>query len=78
MTSLQTIIQTATISAALLGAGGIATLSVFDLPIIRSQPADRALPSLRWLFSRGSHVFPTAIVSNYSQRKLRYSSSVQC
>jgi hypothetical protein len=71
MASLQTVVQTVAISSALIGAGGIATLSAFDLPIIRSQPADRALPSLRWLFSRGSHVFPTAIVSDrtpYSDR----------
>ncbi|KAJ3014631.1 hypothetical protein HKX48_005030 [Thoreauomyces humboldtii] len=47
------------ISTALAGAGAIACLSAFDLPILLSQPASRSLPSLRWLFSRGSHVFPT-------------------
>ncbi|KAK5946638.1 hypothetical protein PMZ80_000781 [Knufia obscura] len=48
------------ISTALLAAGGIATLSLFDVPELQSQPASRSLPSIRWLFSRGSHIFPTA------------------
>ncbi|OAK93483.1 hypothetical protein IQ06DRAFT_94974 [Phaeosphaeriaceae sp. SRC1lsM3a] len=48
------------ISTALLASGGIATLSLFDVPLISSQPASRALPLTRWLFSRGSHIFPTA------------------
>ncbi|KAK7721212.1 hypothetical protein SLS64_001508 [Diaporthe eres] len=42
--------------------GGIATLSLFDVPILRAQPASRSLPSVRWLFSRGSHIFPTAAI----------------
>ena len=53
-------VQTATISISLFVAGGNAALSTFALPIIESQPASRALPSIRWLFSRGSHIFPTA------------------
>lgn len=44
----------------LLGAGGILSLTLFDIPILASQPASQSLPSTRWLFSRGSHVFPTA------------------
>ncbi|KAJ3164596.1 hypothetical protein HDU88_005243 [Geranomyces variabilis] len=48
------------ISTALLGAGAIACLSLFDVPILQAQPASRSLPSIRWLFSRGSHVFPSA------------------
>ncbi|KAF2418386.1 hypothetical protein EJ08DRAFT_63800 [Tothia fuscella] len=54
------LIQTLSISTALLTSGGIATLSLFDIPILKSQPASRSLPSIRWLFSRGSHIFPTA------------------
>jgi hypothetical protein len=44
----------------LIGSGGILALTFFDVPILASQPASRSLPSTRWLFSRGSHVFPTA------------------
>ncbi|KAL5115089.1 hypothetical protein ACEQ8H_007004 [Pleosporales sp. CAS-2024a] len=54
------LLQLFSISTALLASGGIATLSLFDVPILQSQPASRALPLTRWLFSRGSHVFPTA------------------
>jgi hypothetical protein len=53
-------VQIFSITTALLASGGIATLSLFDVPIISSQPASRALPLTRWLFSRGSHIFPTA------------------
>ncbi|KAF2829524.1 hypothetical protein CC86DRAFT_368521 [Ophiobolus disseminans] len=59
MSSTQAL-QVFSISTALLASGGIATLSLFDVPIIKSQPASRALPMTRWLFSRGSHIFPTA------------------
>ena len=48
------------ISTSLIAAGGIAALSLFDIPELRAQPASRSLPSTRWLFSRGSHIFPTA------------------
>ncbi|TGO48657.1 hypothetical protein BOTNAR_0465g00050 [Botryotinia narcissicola] len=54
------IVQTLSISSSLLASGGIATLSLFNIPELRSQPASRALPSIRWLFSRGSHLFPEA------------------
>lgn len=57
-------LETLTISTALITAGGIATLSAFDVPLLRSQPASRSLPLLRWLFSRGSHVFPTGIIAS--------------
>lgn len=60
MSALTTILQTTAISTSLLAAGGIATLSLFDVPLLQSQPASRSLPSIRWLFSRGSHIFPTA------------------
>ena len=55
-------IQTLSVSVSLLAAGGIAGLSLFDVPELQSQPADRALPQIRWLFSRGSHIFPQASV----------------
>ncbi|KAG9496611.1 hypothetical protein J7337_011387 [Fusarium musae] len=48
------------ISTALMASGGIATLTFFDVPELQSQPASRSLPCIRWLFSRGSHVFPSA------------------
>jgi len=60
MSTIASIIQLLSVSTALVGAGGIATLSAFDIPILQAQPASRSLPSTRWLFSRGSHVFPTA------------------
>ena len=53
-------IQTASIATSLIAAGGIAALSLFDIPELQSQPASRSLPSIRWLFSRGSHIFPPA------------------
>lgn len=55
-------IQITSITTSLLAAGGIAALSLFDIPLLASQPADRALPLVRWLFSRGSHIFPQAAV----------------
>jgi len=61
MTATQTL-QILSITSSLLSAGSIATLSVFDIPIMRSQPASRSLPMLRWLFSRGSHIYPTQSV----------------
>lgn len=68
-------LQIISISTALLGSGGIATLSGFDIPMIRSQPASRSLPMVRWLFSRGSHVFPTmAVISSGSFFALAYQS----
>ncbi|KAH7394880.1 hypothetical protein DE146DRAFT_64074 [Phaeosphaeria sp. MPI-PUGE-AT-0046c] len=60
MSSTTRALELFSISTALVAAGGIATLSLFDVPIISSQPASRALPLTRWLFSRGSHLFPTA------------------
>lgn len=53
-------VQTISISISLIASGGIAALSVFDVPELQSQPASRSLPSIRWLFSRGSHIFPQA------------------
>ncbi|KAF2631167.1 hypothetical protein BU25DRAFT_334111 [Macroventuria anomochaeta] len=55
-------IQIFSISTALFTSGGIAALSAFDIPLMRSQPASRSLPMLRWLFSRGSHTAPTGII----------------
>ncbi|KAK4543759.1 hypothetical protein LTR36_004792 [Oleoguttula mirabilis] len=52
--------QTISIATALIASGGILSLSLFDVPELQSQPADRALPSIRFLFSRGSHTFPQA------------------
>lgn len=54
-------VQIISISTALFASGGIATQSAFDIPMLRSQPASRSLPMLRWTFSRGSHAAPTAI-----------------
>ncbi|CEI62537.1 hypothetical protein FVEN_g5079 [Fusarium venenatum] len=53
-------VQVLSITTALLASGGIATLTFFDIPELQSQPASRSLPAVRWLFSRGSHVFPSA------------------
>ena len=55
-------IQTLTLTTALSTSGGIATLSALAIPLLRSQPASRSLPLLRWLFSRGSHLAPTGIL----------------
>ncbi|KAF1944384.1 hypothetical protein EJ02DRAFT_323341, partial [Clathrospora elynae] len=65
MSATQTI-QVFSISTALMASGGIACLSLFDIPLLKSQPASRSLPMIRWLFSRGSHIFPTAAVSSAS------------
>lgn len=54
------IVQTVSISTVLLAAGANASLSLFDIPELQSQPASRSAPQLRWLFSRGSHIFPQA------------------
>lgn len=62
MSTINSALQATSISISLLAAGGIATLSIFDVPILRAQPASRSLPSVRWLFSRGSHIFPTAAI----------------
>jgi hypothetical protein len=59
-------IQILSISTALIGSGGIAALTLFDIPILKSQPASRSLPSVRWLFSRGSHIFPSAAILSSS------------
>ncbi|CAO2654609.1 Nn.00g113420.m01.CDS01 [Neocucurbitaria sp. VM-36] len=59
MSASQTI-RIFSISTALLASGAIATLTLFDVPLLKSQPASRSLPMTRWLFSRGSHIFPTA------------------
>ncbi|KAH8203159.1 hypothetical protein TruAng_002680 [Truncatella angustata] len=53
-------LQAFSITTSLLASGGIAALSLFDVPILSAQPASRSLPSIRWLFSRGSHIFPAA------------------
>ncbi|KAF2105779.1 hypothetical protein BDV96DRAFT_638654 [Lophiotrema nucula] len=75
MTSLTQALQILSISTALTASGGIATLSAFDVPEIQSQPASRSLPMIRWLFSRGSHIFPTAaFVSSAGFASLAYKS----
>ncbi|KAF4999910.1 hypothetical protein FGRMN_2148 [Fusarium graminum] len=53
-------VEVLSIATALIASGGIATLTFFDVPELQSQPASRSLPAIRWLFSRGSHVFPSA------------------
>ncbi|KAI7335437.1 hypothetical protein KC315_g3249 [Hortaea werneckii] len=61
-TTATTLIKAFSISTALIASGGIASLSLFDIPELQSQPASRSLPMIRWLFSRGSHIFPPASV----------------
>nr|POF07648.1 hypothetical protein CFP56_70550 [Quercus suber] len=60
MASLTTAVQAFSITISLMTAGSVATLSIFDLQELKSQPAERSLPMLRWLFSRGSHIYPPA------------------
>ncbi|OSS45185.1 hypothetical protein B5807_09126 [Epicoccum nigrum] len=55
-------VQILTLTTALTTAGGIATLSLFSIPLLLSQPGARSLPQLRWLFSRGSHAAPSGIL----------------
>ncbi|KAH9908978.1 hypothetical protein F4778DRAFT_714796 [Xylariomycetidae sp. FL2044] len=62
--SAMKLIQTGSISLSLLCAGGIAALSLFDIPELKSQPGSGSLPSIRWLFSRGSHIFPAAFTTS--------------
>lgn len=50
--------KTLSITTAFLTSGAIASLTLFSVPMLQSQPAERSLPQTRWLFSRGSHVFP--------------------
>ncbi|GAB1739827.1 hypothetical protein NU219Hw_g4762t1 [Hortaea werneckii] len=59
-TTKTTLIKMLSISTALMASGGIASLTLFDIPELQSQPASRSLPTTRWLFSRGSHIFPPA------------------
>lgn len=73
MSSTTNIAQIIGISVSLIASGGIATLSIFDTPLLQSQPASRSLPSTRWLFSRGSHIFPqAAFLSSASFAYLAY------
>ena len=61
------------VSFSLLASGGVFALSLFDIPELRAQPASRSLPSIRWLFSRGSHIFPqSAVISSVSFATLAY------
>lgn len=58
MNSMTKPILIASSSLALVGAGGVASASLFDVQEIKSQPASRSLPIIRWYFSRGSHTYP--------------------
>ena len=61
------------VSFSLIASGGILALSLFDIPELRAQPASRSLPAIRWLFSRGSHIFPqAALISSVSFATLAY------
>lgn len=60
MATLTPTLQTLSIATSLIASGGIATITIFDVPMLLAQPASHSLPSIRWLFSRGSHIFPTA------------------
>ncbi|EUC42974.1 hypothetical protein COCMIDRAFT_102114 [Bipolaris oryzae ATCC 44560] len=71
--SAEQALQILSISTALIASGGISAFSLFSIPILKSQPASRSLPMVRWLFSRGSHIFPTAgILSSSSFLLLTY------
>ncbi|EPE24840.1 hypothetical protein GLAREA_11421 [Glarea lozoyensis ATCC 20868] len=59
-TTTTTLLQTLTISTSLLASGAIASLSLLTIPLLTALPASRSLPATRWLFSRGSHIFPQA------------------
>ncbi|KAK5674251.1 hypothetical protein LTS10_012989 [Elasticomyces elasticus] len=75
MATTTTAVQVLSISLALFASGGIATLSLFDVPALQSQPASRSLPITRWLFSRGSHTAPqAAAISSAGFGYLAYSS----
>nr|POE62882.1 hypothetical protein CFP56_03785 [Quercus suber] len=71
MASLTVAVQTLSITIALAASGSIAALSVFDLQELKSQPAERSLPMLRWLFSRGSHIYPPASVRYLAAPRLK-------
>ena len=60
MSTIPTALQILSISASIFAAGGIASLTIFSVPSLQALPASRSLPQIRWLFSRGSHLFPTA------------------
>ncbi|EUC38260.1 hypothetical protein COCCADRAFT_83568 [Bipolaris zeicola 26-R-13] len=71
--SAEQALQILSISTALIASGGISAFSLFSIPMLKSQPASRSLPMVRWLFSRGSHIFPTAgILSSTSFLLLTY------
>lgn len=55
-----TALQVMSIAISLSAAGGIASLSLFSTPSLLALPGSRSLPQIRWLFSRGSHIYPTA------------------
>ncbi|KAI7509424.1 hypothetical protein KC347_g5242 [Hortaea werneckii] len=75
-TTATTLIKAFSISTAFIASGGIASLSLFDIPELQSQPASRSLPMIRWLFSRGSHIFPPAsALSSAGFLYLAYTSS---
>ncbi|KAK4553280.1 hypothetical protein LTR86_009580 [Recurvomyces mirabilis] len=58
--STTTAAQIFSIATSLMAAGSLTTTSLIEIPQLQSQPASRALPQLRWYFSRGSHIFPQA------------------
>ncbi|KAL0490658.1 yidC [Acrasis kona] len=71
-------INTVSISASLIAAGFNYCFCFFDIPILKAQKASRSLPSIRWLFSRGSHVLPTlAAVATSGFAYLAYLSAPQ-
>lgn len=60
MAAISKAILVASSAIAFTASGSIATFSLFDMPELQSQPASRSLPQIRWLFSRGSHIYPSA------------------
>ena len=67
------IAQVTGITVSLAAGGAMAGLSILDVPQYQAQPTPRSLPSLRWMFSRGSHIFPpAAVISSLSFSFLAY------
>lgn len=58
--------QLLSISTAFLLTGASLAFSFFDIPNLIDSPAQRSLPQIRWLFSRGSHIFPQFAIASAS------------
>ncbi|TFL00129.1 hypothetical protein BDV98DRAFT_605573 [Pterulicium gracile] len=54
-------LQVIGVSLSLIGTGMNIGFSHFAMDALKTQPASRSLPTVRWLFSRGSHTIPMII-----------------